>query len=230
MGGAPDRPEWLGLPDRAVADAPSTWCHGGRTDPGAGGAAVVVTFGPDGIFGHPDHIAIGAATDQAFASLRSKDSSVSGWCTAPSRSPCSNDRTLACAARALHLRPDDDVPPARRSGRASPDHRRLPTRHQPHRGGLREHKSQLHACPTTPPTPGSGSNVCVESGTHRMARDRPRRSHAHRPLRGPLRLNCTRPAFHLSGRAAPRMQDARAAGRAGSTPTPPDLDVGPLPP
>ena len=32
--------------------------------------AVVVTFGPDGIFGHPDHIAIGAATDEAFARLR----------------------------------------------------------------------------------------------------------------------------------------------------------------
>ena len=28
---------------------------------------VVWTFGPDGIFGHPDHIAIGAATDAAFA-------------------------------------------------------------------------------------------------------------------------------------------------------------------
>ena len=30
-----------------------------------------LTFGPDGIFGHPDHIAIGAATDEAFARLRS---------------------------------------------------------------------------------------------------------------------------------------------------------------
>ena len=28
---------------------------------------MVHTFGPDGIFGHPDHIAIGAATDAAFA-------------------------------------------------------------------------------------------------------------------------------------------------------------------
>jgi LmbE family N-acetylglucosaminyl deacetylase len=27
---------------------------------------VVATFGPDGIFAHPDHIAIGAATDAAF--------------------------------------------------------------------------------------------------------------------------------------------------------------------
>ena len=37
--------------------------------------AVVVTFGPDGIFGHPDHIAIGAATDEAFARLRSENRS-----------------------------------------------------------------------------------------------------------------------------------------------------------
>ena len=37
--------------------------------------AVVVTFGPDGIFGHPDHIAIGAATDEAFARLRSQSRS-----------------------------------------------------------------------------------------------------------------------------------------------------------
>lgn len=31
---------------------------------------VVVTFGPDGITGHPDHIAVGAATEQAFHQLR----------------------------------------------------------------------------------------------------------------------------------------------------------------
>ena len=33
---------------------------------------VVATLGPDGIFGHPDHIAIGAAADEAFARLRSE--------------------------------------------------------------------------------------------------------------------------------------------------------------
>lgn len=31
---------------------------------------VVVTFGPDGITGHPDHLAVGAATTLAFARLR----------------------------------------------------------------------------------------------------------------------------------------------------------------
>ena len=30
---------------------------------------VVVTFGPDGITGHPDHITIGAATTEAFLQL-----------------------------------------------------------------------------------------------------------------------------------------------------------------
>lgn len=34
-----------------------------------------MTFGPDGIFGHPDHIAIGAATAEAFARLRSDERS-----------------------------------------------------------------------------------------------------------------------------------------------------------
>ena len=75
-GRAPDRHEWLGLPDGGVADVPFDDVVAAvarileEEDP-----AVVVTFGPDGIFGHPDHIAIGAATDEAFARLRSKDGS-----------------------------------------------------------------------------------------------------------------------------------------------------------
>ncbi|GAB3324609.1 PIG-L family deacetylase [Geodermatophilus aquaeductus] len=71
LGRVPDRHEWLGLPDGGVADVP-------REDVVVAIAqvleeeepAVVVTFGPDGIFGHPDHVAIGAATDEAFARLR----------------------------------------------------------------------------------------------------------------------------------------------------------------
>ena len=72
LGRIPDRHEWLGLPDGGVAEVPfdDVVSAVGRIldeeDP-----AVVVTFGPDGIFGHPDHIAIGAATDEAFARLRS---------------------------------------------------------------------------------------------------------------------------------------------------------------
>ena len=76
LGRTPDRHEWLGLPDGGVAEVPFDEVVTAvaqileQEDP-----SVVVTFGPDGIFGHPDHIAIGAATDQAFASLRSKSSS-----------------------------------------------------------------------------------------------------------------------------------------------------------
>jgi len=36
---------------------------------------IVLTFGPDGITGHPDHIAIGAAAERAFHQLRSESTS-----------------------------------------------------------------------------------------------------------------------------------------------------------
>lgn len=36
--------------------------------------SVVITFGPDGITGHPDHVAISAATTQAFHRLRGESS------------------------------------------------------------------------------------------------------------------------------------------------------------
>ncbi len=74
LGRVPDRHEWLCLPDGGVADVPFEEVVAqvarilDEEEP-----AVVVTFGPDGIFGHPDHIAIGAATDEAFARLRSED-------------------------------------------------------------------------------------------------------------------------------------------------------------
>ena len=76
LGRAPDRHEWLGMPDGGVAQVPFEEVVAAvaqvldEEDP-----AVVVTFGPDGVFGHPDHIAIGAATDAAFARLRSEDRS-----------------------------------------------------------------------------------------------------------------------------------------------------------
>lgn len=70
-GRVPDRHEWLGLPDGGLADLP----FDGVVDAVAAILAeeqptVVVTFGPDGIFGHPDHITIGAATDAAFLRLQ----------------------------------------------------------------------------------------------------------------------------------------------------------------
>jgi LmbE family N-acetylglucosaminyl deacetylase len=71
LGREPDRHEWLRYPDHGVA--------------GAGEEAlveallgvlrdehpdVVMTFGPDGVSGHPDHIAVGRAATRAFHRLR----------------------------------------------------------------------------------------------------------------------------------------------------------------
>lgn len=67
VGRPPDRHVWLGYRDGAVADVPSdelvdaVWAVLAAEQPD-----VVHTFGPDGIFGHPDHVAVGAATDTAF--------------------------------------------------------------------------------------------------------------------------------------------------------------------
>jgi LmbE family N-acetylglucosaminyl deacetylase len=70
LGRVPDRSLWLGYPDGGVSDVP----FAELVDRIAGILAeerpdVVATFGPDGIFGHPDHITIGAATDAAFGRL-----------------------------------------------------------------------------------------------------------------------------------------------------------------
>ena len=68
VGKPPDRHEWLGYADGEVDQVPfeelvdAVWDVLREEKP-----TVVFTFGPDGIFGHPDHIAIGAATDAAFA-------------------------------------------------------------------------------------------------------------------------------------------------------------------
>jgi LmbE family N-acetylglucosaminyl deacetylase len=65
LGRVPDRHEWLGYEDGFVAQATdleeriAQVFAEERPD-------VVGTFGPDGMTGHPDHIAVGAATDAAF--------------------------------------------------------------------------------------------------------------------------------------------------------------------
>ena len=73
-GRVPDRHEWLGLPDGQVAELPEeevVAAIAGIMDEER--PDVVATFGPDGITGHPDHVAIGAATDAAFHRLRDGD-------------------------------------------------------------------------------------------------------------------------------------------------------------
>lgn len=71
LGREPDRHEFLRYPDGGVTDVPleelveviSAILREERPD-------VVVTFGPDGITAHPDHIRVGEATDAAFHRLR----------------------------------------------------------------------------------------------------------------------------------------------------------------
>ena len=70
LGRTPDRHEWLGYPDGGLDQVPveeltdrvAAVLSDERPD-------VVVTFGPDGITGHPDHVAVGRATDAAFLRL-----------------------------------------------------------------------------------------------------------------------------------------------------------------
>lgn len=70
VGREPDRHDWLGFPDGRVAEVPTeelTQRIAAVLDEEL--PDVVATFGPDGITGHPDHVAVGAATDTAFARL-----------------------------------------------------------------------------------------------------------------------------------------------------------------
>jgi LmbE family N-acetylglucosaminyl deacetylase len=70
LGRLPDRHEWLGYPDGRLAEAPFGDLVAelvrifGQERPD-----VVVTFGPEGITCHPDHLTIGRATTQAFLHL-----------------------------------------------------------------------------------------------------------------------------------------------------------------
>ncbi len=71
LGRAPDRHEWFRLPDHGVETEPydglveriAAVLREERPD-------VVITFGPDGITGHPDHVTVGRATMEAFHRVR----------------------------------------------------------------------------------------------------------------------------------------------------------------
>ncbi|MCZ2404628.1 PIG-L family deacetylase [Paenarthrobacter sp. Z7-10] len=72
-GRVPDRHDWLEYSDGGVAEVPFSEL----VDRIAGilddeRPLVVATFGPDGITGHPDHVTIGRATDEAFHRVRSR--------------------------------------------------------------------------------------------------------------------------------------------------------------
>ncbi len=73
LGRQPDRHEWLRYPDHGVADLPFEQVTERITDilrderPD-----VVITFGPDGVTAHPDHITVGKAATEAFGRLRAQ--------------------------------------------------------------------------------------------------------------------------------------------------------------
>jgi LmbE family N-acetylglucosaminyl deacetylase len=74
LGREPDRHEWLRYPDGGVADVP----FGELVDRIGGIFAqerpdAVLTFGPDGVTGHLDHIAVGDAATEAFHRARAAD-------------------------------------------------------------------------------------------------------------------------------------------------------------
>jgi len=153
LGRVPDRHEWLGFPDGGVADVPFTDVVDAvarileEEQP-----AVVVTFGPDGVFGHPDHITIGAATDEAFARLRSEDGSgfqrlVHGVVPRSVFERWNRQRAelglyTFDPTQTYHMRgvPDDQI-------RITVDCRDVTARIV---AGLREHKSQLHVMSDDP--------------------------------------------------------------------------------
>ena len=74
VGRTPDRHEWLGYPDGRLAEVPDHELTGRIAEIlDAEQPDVVAGFGPDGITGHPDHIALGACTDAAFTRLAHAD-------------------------------------------------------------------------------------------------------------------------------------------------------------
>lgn len=70
LGREPDRHEWFRLPDHAVADHGEALVERIASVLREERPDVVSTFGPDGVTGHPDHIAVGDATTRAFHQVR----------------------------------------------------------------------------------------------------------------------------------------------------------------
>ncbi|WP_225752828.1 PIG-L deacetylase family protein [Actinotalea sp. Marseille-Q4924] len=147
VGRVPDRHEWLGVPDGTVAAVPvddltaavARFLDEERPD-------VVITFGPDGITGHPDHVAVGVATDAAFHQVRRDGGpglrrllhSAIGqyWFTRHQEWRIANGFPVWDPERLYHLRavPDERIHVDVRTGSVG---RRL-------LAGLREHRSQAH--------------------------------------------------------------------------------------
>jgi LmbE family N-acetylglucosaminyl deacetylase len=75
LGRSPDRHVWLHYPDGGVAALVAGELSGALKAVFAAELPdVVITFGPDGITGHPDHVAVSAATTEAFHRVRASSS------------------------------------------------------------------------------------------------------------------------------------------------------------
>ena len=71
LGREPDRHEWLGYPDHHVAEADRAELLARvRAILDEERPDVVVTFGPEGVTGHPDHVTVGLVATDAFHELR----------------------------------------------------------------------------------------------------------------------------------------------------------------
>ena len=70
VGRMPDRHEWLGLPDGGLERHLETLIERFTLNMAEERPDVVLTCGPDGISGHPDHIAVSTATTAAFHAVR----------------------------------------------------------------------------------------------------------------------------------------------------------------
>jgi LmbE family N-acetylglucosaminyl deacetylase len=126
--GVPVEHHFLRFPDGGVADVPFEELIGGivaalrETRPD-----VVVTFGPEGVTGHADHIAAGKAATEAFHRLRA-DGGRRLPAVALRLDPAKPDGSPGGGVpgtRAGTSRPDGAVPAAGRSGRALRHERRL---------------------------------------------------------------------------------------------------------
>lgn len=74
LGREPDRHEFLRYPDGAVAEVPFEELVGRIADVlREERPDVVITFGPEGITGHPDHIATGRAAEVAFRRIQAEE-------------------------------------------------------------------------------------------------------------------------------------------------------------
>ena len=153
LGREPDRHEWLSYADGALDQVPfDELVDAVAAVLVAERPTVVCTFGPDGIFDHPDHIRIGEATDAAFARVASTSGTAFRRLLHGAIPQSVFERWQAQRVE-LGLEPFD--PTRRYHMRGVPDELigvEIDQREVAHRvvAGLREHRSQHHVMTDDP--------------------------------------------------------------------------------